>query len=417
MKEFSPTFCILPWTHLATYTSGDVLLCCVAQNHLKLNLNETTLAKAWNSDVLKETRMKMLRGEKVSACTHCYREESVGYTSHRLAENLTWERRFSAEWLEKRVEATKPDGQFDEGLVSVDLRLGNSCNLTCVMCRPQDSSKWLGVAKKMENSLRDESLYNEWKQKADINQSRFEWYKKEEFWNDLLQILPYIRELIIGGGEPMLLEEHKALLEACVSTGHASHIQIRYHTNGTILDEKIFEKWRHFQLVETFISMDGVGERNHYMRHPANWPTLEKNLHKLDSYPYGNLRAFLLCSVHLMSVFYLDEYAEWVRKQNFKLVAKGPDGYFHPGVVHYPSYMSVQVLPKEIKEMVTKKIRDFEAKSPQPSSKIEGIINFMNEEDHSDQLLKTKEYIRAMDRGRKTSFSESLPELHKLLNF
>ena len=95
MNRVSKTFCILPWTHLATYTDGSLLLCCVADNDLNLNLNETTLAKAWNSDVVKDARQKMLRGEQVSSCARCYREESVGYESHRIAENKAWERRFT----------------------------------------------------------------------------------------------------------------------------------------------------------------------------------------------------------------------------------------------------------------------------------------------------------------------------------
>ncbi len=417
MKDISPTFCVLPWTHLATYTNGSVLLCCVAQNNLNLNLNETTLAQAWNSEVLRDTRKKMLRGEKVSSCTHCYREEAVGYESHRLAENKTWEHRFSREWLQTRIDATTETGHLKEGLVSVDLRLGNTCNLTCVMCRPQDSSKWVGLAKKLENSLRNEDLYREWKEKAQINQSRFEWYKNSEFWKDLNNLLPSIRELIIGGGEPMLLEEHRALIEACVSSGHAEHIQLRYHTNGTILDEKIFELWKHFKLVETFVSLDSIGERNHYMRHPAIWTHIENNLRKLDNYPYGNLRILLLCSVHLMSVFYLDEYSKWVQDQNFKLVAAGADGYFHPGVVHYPSYLSVQVLPRKIKDLITRRVRDFEKISKNPSSKIDGILNFMNEVDRSEHLLKSKEYIRSLDANRKTSFAATLPELSTLLEF
>ena len=285
------------------------------------------------------------------------------------------------------------------------------------MCRPQDSSRWVGLAKKLENSLRNEDLYNEWKKTAQINQSRFEWYKNSEFWNDLKMLLPSIRELIIGGGEPMLLEEHRALIEVCVSSGHAEHIQLRYHTNGTILDEKIFELWKHFKLVETFVSVDGIGERNHYMRHPAIWPQVEKNLRTLDNYPHGNLRILLLCSVHLMSVYYLDEYARWVQDQNFKLIAADADGYFHPGVVHEPAYLSIQVLPKKVKALITEKIKAFEAITKNPSSKIAGILNFMNEADHSGLLMKSKEYIRSLDSARKTNFAKTLPELQEHLDF
>ena len=417
MNHVSKTFCVLPWTHLATYTDGSVLLCCVAKNNLRLNLNETTLAKAWNSDVLMDVRQKMLRGQPVSSCARCYSEESVGYESHRVAENKAWERRFTKEWLQGRIDSTQENGHLEETLVSVDLRLGNTCNLTCVMCRPKDSSKWTGLAKKLENSVRNEGLYHEWKGAAEINQSRFEWYKNSEFWQDLLSVLPSARQLILGGGEPMLLDEHLALIEACVSSGHAEHIQLRYHTNGTILDEKIFELWKHFKLVEIFVSVDAIGERNHYMRHPAVWSNIEKNLHKLDGYPHNNLRILLLCSVHLMSVFYLDEFAKWIEDQNFKLVSAGTSGYFHPGVVHEPAYLSIQVLPENLKKIITEKVQAFESVSKNRSPKIGGILNFMNAADQSHLLTKSKEYIRSLDEARKTSFAKTLPELQEHLQF
>ena len=60
----SETFCILPWTHIATWTDGSALLCCVAQNSHKLNFNKDSVDTIWNSEHFKDARVKMLKGEK-----------------------------------------------------------------------------------------------------------------------------------------------------------------------------------------------------------------------------------------------------------------------------------------------------------------------------------------------------------------
>lgn len=413
--RISETFCALPFTHMATHTDGSAILCCVAKNEQRLNLNDITLQKAWNSDYVRSARLKMLRGEKVSACTHCYAEEKNGYRSHRVTENRVWKERFGRDFVLDRVRKTHSDGTLNEDIVAIDLRLGNTCNLQCVMCRPQDSSRWTALAKKIAETAETSELRSEWAHKSKIQQSRFEWYKQPEFWDDIEAMLPSMREIIVGGGEPMLLEEHRKLVEACVRTGAAEHIQIRYHTNGTLLDKSLFDLWKHFKLVEVFISLDCWGEKNNYMRFPANWQAIESNLKALDQESPDSVKVMLLCSVHMMNMYYLDEYAQWIEDQAFKKVTKGFNGYFHPGVVHYPPYLSIQNYPRELKELVTKRLLAFEERSKKKSNKIQGIINLMNEVDHSSRLPQTRDYIRRLDAERGTNFSEVFPELNRFL--
>ncbi len=413
--RISETFCTLPFTHLATHTDGSAILCCVAKNENKLNLNDISLEDAWNSDYVRTARLKMLRGEKVSACAHCYAEEKNGYRSHRVTENRVWKERFGRDFVLDRVRKTQDDGRLNEDIVAIDLRLGNTCNLQCVMCRPQDSSRWTALAKKIAATAETSEIRDEWAYKSQIQQSRFEWYKDPGFWDAIESMLPSMREIIIGGGEPMLLEEHRRLVEACVRTGAAPNIHMRYHTNGTLLDKSLFDFWKHFKTVEVFISLDCWGEKNNYMRFPANWSAIETNLRALDSESPDSVKVMLLCSVHMMNMFYLDQYAQWIEDQNFTKITKGFNGYFHPGVVHYPPYLSIQNYPRELKEEITKRLLAFEERSKKKSNKIQGIINLMNEVDHSSRLPQTRDYIRRLDAERGTDFAKIFPELNRYL--
>src|SRR3954467_4134401 len=172
----SETFCILPWVHAATLTDGNVHLCCVSSGGSGVNLNEHTLADYWNSQFVKDVRRRMLAGKRVTACQHCYRLEEHGYKSHRLVENEVWQKKCGEEVLQQLIGKTAADGTLDAAVQYLDLRLGNTCNLQCIMCQPHESSRWLPTARQISDLCQDRELKNDWTFKANTNTSHFEWY-------------------------------------------------------------------------------------------------------------------------------------------------------------------------------------------------------------------------------------------------
>lgn len=413
-SPYPKTFCPLPWVHQATLTDGSILLCCVAMNDPEkgLNLNRTTFSKAFHSPYWNEVRRKMLNGDKPEHCKRCWVEEKNGYRSHRVTEIDVWERRMGREKILDLIQNTQADGAVDFSPVSLDLRIGNTCNLQCVMCRPHDSIKWLALSEKMHGDAVSKSLKEDMQYKKSLNLADFEWQESDDVWDQLLEMAPTLNEVIVGGGEPMLLKNHFKFLKHCVEHGFAGQIQLRYHTNLTVLDRTMFDLWRHFKLVEFFVSLDGVGEINTYVRYPAKWQTIEENLDFLDSVPHDNVRIMLLFSSHFLSLFYLDQFSEWVEAKRFKKVTHGYNGYFHPGIVMQPSYLSPQVYPQAIKQEIAEKLQAFEKRSKKPSHKVHGVIQYMLEADKSDNLPTVMEYIGLLDRHRGTDFKKTFPELY-----
>src|SRR5690606_6147424 len=135
-----------PFVHAATLTDGRTPLCCVAQSSSGVNLNQDTLGEYWNSNYVRSIRRKMLSGKKVADCSRCYEEEESGCRSHRIIENKAWEEKMGASALESLLSGVEDEGDASSTLLSVDLRLGNTCNLQCIMCQPKESSKWKGSA-------------------------------------------------------------------------------------------------------------------------------------------------------------------------------------------------------------------------------------------------------------------------------
>ena len=416
-REQSKTFCILPWVHTATYTDGTALLCCVASPDSGLNLNTSTINDVKNSDYFKNARKTLLSGDKFSACSVCYKEEAVGVKSHRLNENRLWDTLLTKELVDEIVKNTHEDGTIDNDLYTLDFRLGNTCNLACVMCRPQDSSKWLNEAKKLSNELETDAKWD-WKHKSQIDLSKFEWYKRKEFLEDFYESCGNMRLMIFAGGEPLLIKEHKEMIREMVKRGHAKNIQVNYHTNGTIYDTELMELWKNFKKVELFISIDGIDKVTEYVRYPSSFDVIKRNLKMYDDNAPDNMTFKILYTVQALNIFYLPEFADWLESQNYrKIIFRSKyDTIFHTGVLWGPDYLSTKILPTKVKEIITKKLSDYvELKKDTLNVwNFNEMTNIMNSSDDSHLLNQFDEYLMKMDLYRNLNHKETFKELLNL---
>lgn len=397
----SKTFCILPWIHMASYTDGSALLCCVA-NSSNLNFNNQTLDEVWNSDHFKSARLKMLNGDQVKECGACYNVEKVGIYSHRQIENHIWKNKLGDDYINQLIESTELDGTLNRRWITLDLRLGNTCNLQCVMCRPIDSSKWVKQAQILKEELKTEVKWD-WKHKIETySVNNFEWYKNQKFLDDFYESAADMKHIIFGGGEPLYIKEHKEILKKLVELGHSKNIELRYHTNGTIYDKEVVALWQQFKFVDVMISIDGHDYINSYIRHPADWETIERNLHLYDNTPDG-IDVKLLCTVQALNIYYLPEFTEWLLAQDYKKISrKSLDGTFHSGILHYPQYLCAKILPSHLKKATTDKLLGFGERHKNNASvqRIVKVVDFMNSEDWSHLLPQTREYLNKIDELR-----------------
>ncbi len=415
-KRFGPTWCILPWIHAASLTDGSTQLCCVAEEVSKVNLNHGTLKDYWKSDYIKDARKNMLAGKKVSACRRCYEEEGNEYRSHRLMENKNWHDMLGTAEINDIVGATATDGSLDRDMIAIDLRLGNTCNLQCIMCQPRESSKWVSLASKIHDSVHSLSLKAEWKYKQNIKVENYEWYKNEEFWNALKETIPHLREIIIAGGEPMIIKQHLNFLKECALNYDVSHINLRYHTNLVEFPEEMIPHWEKFKKVEFFASIDGMNDVANYIRYPSNWEIIEKNIHLIDK-TSSNTWLYFLYSVQALNIGQLPDFIRWVRSKGFnkeKMYLRS-QMFIHPGLIHWPQYLNPKVLPKKMKAEITEQFAILKAEKEEAFDKFDGIVSFMNSEDWSSKLGVFSEYLEALDKTRGTDRFKVFPQIMESL--
>lgn len=431
----SKTFCPLPWIHLATRPNGDVRMCCTAnasgageiddkraglvkQDGVEMNLRSHTIEEVWNSKFMKDTRLDMLNNKIPDSCKKCFIEESNGIISKRQWETEVWSNRID---IDSVVKNTSADGSLPVSIPYFDLRLGNTCQLKCIMCSPHDSSSWI---KDWKQQYPKYTVF-ELKQDQIWNKSYdYTWYQKSSFLDTMRAQTHNIKELYFAGGEPLLIPEHYKILEYMIETGSAKNCILRYNSNGVDLPSKLFDLWKYFRLVKFNFSIDAFGDKNDYIRYPSKWNNIVQNLHILDE-TNDNVIINIATAVQLLNICYLTELAEWKINKKFKKINLSPHGGGIIGthLVYFPSYLNIRVLPNHIKNIAEKRINDFIDSQLENiefnnqsfgKQRWQGIIKYMYQEDWSNKLYSTLEYLNICDSNRGTNFREIFRDLRSL---
>ena len=400
MTALMSTHCPLPWNHLATHPQGDVSFCCRVEfkNSIGMsfdgapkgsrtfyNLNRDSLAGILNSDSFKETRLKMLKGERPEACSGCYKAEDCGIASKRLTEGLKFG--LSLEDLARR---TNEFGEIVPDIEYAELRLGNLCNLKCRTCNPNSSSKWHTEYGPMQEQLGFVTKYD---LKADFN-----WAVKEEFWADFLSCSSRLKMLYINGGEPTLISQHWTFLEKLIELGLSENIEIKYNINMTYLPANAFSIWKNFKSVYVGASIDDLDGRNSYIRYGADWEKILQNLRLIKD---AGFAVAIEQTVSVYNIFYLDEMMAFSQKENL--------GY---GVnfVYDPDFLSISCLPEKIRLVVLEKLRG--RISEQHMAEINSYFKVAEDLKLWGQFKTYNEYL---DKSRSEVFAEAFSEFADIL--
>ena len=444
----SCTFCVLPWIHLATRPNGDMRLCCTAnasgagENHTvgliknkdgsHANFGKVTPMEAWNSDFMKNVRTTMLAGKIPASCTGCFDEESQGIVSKRIWETATWMHDEGVD-VEELIRQTEEDGTVPERLQYLDLRLGHTCNIKCVMCSPHDSSKWVADWQKLVPQLEDESVKKQmtWDKKEFNNK----WHEKESFWKELYAQVPNLKQVYFAGGEPLMIKEHKMFIQEIVRQGYQDKVLLRYNSNGLLVDNELIELWSKFRKVKFAVSVDASFERDDYIRFPGKFAEVERTLHMLDNTP-DNIHVSMATAVQIFNIKHIPDFLKWKVNSNFKKMNVGlingvtmGGGLVNAHLVHIPTFLNITILPEEDKQEVRERFAElktwlwdnytqddeFWIHNPKGWRQWEGLLKHMDSQDNSHLLSGFKEYVNKLDAIRGLNAANIFPELEHLL--
>ena len=397
-KKDSKAFCVLPWLHFHSAELGRVKACCVGNIPFG-NVNEKSIREIWNDQQIRDFRLKLLKDEAENRCKSCYKREEAGKLSLRQENNAKFSKH-----LNSILEKTKKDGSYPENPVYWDIRFSNLCNLRCRSCWHGNSSRWFEDAKSLKRNLGEEKLIKHVKEFSHLLE---EW---ESF-------LPNLEEIYFAGGEPLIMDEHLAILELLVNSKRFD-VRLKYNTNFTVLkhkNQRLFEIWNQFDSVEIAASLDDSGQRGEYIRKDLDWDKVLENRKLLKS-SCPRLSFHVNPTLSIYNVLNLPDFHkecvanEMIEIPNFKI-----------NILERPFHLNIKALPIHLKEKVEEKYKKHLSwvYENMPISEerefliqdFQSCINFMKEEDLSKQIQKFRQENLLLDDLRKEKFEKTFPEL------
>jgi hypothetical protein len=302
-----------------------------------VNVREgATLEDAWNSQPMQGLRKEFLEGKRPKACENCFSREEGGIESVRQQLN----ERYRNDDLDLSS-VTAPASNLRQ----LDLSFTNDCNLTCRMCGPNCSSKWIGLAKRIpEAGARD----------------LWHWYKADH-WKpfeagsdsllEQMKAFPRVHEFEIKGGEPFISKEHDRFLEELSRHPNAHDYVFRYVSNGTYISPSTLKALEKFEQVTIWISVDGAGELYKYIR--GGKIPIERAEDSIEKFSrLSNARVGLVFTLSVYNIFGIQDFWDWYRRMTERV----PRLDIHVGMVNGPPYLSVKLLPQRIREAALAKV-------------------------------------------------------------
>ena len=414
----SRVFCDKPFNHNYIHPNGKMRLCCSTiqdlptdNNYNLFDANKHSIDDYWNSNRMKEIRRKMIAGEKIRDCEKCYRQEEQGVQSLR-----------STQGMNKYITDTLPDGTYQKSADSMQIQMGNICNLKCKMCSQmyshmhgmetrdigEQDPEWLHWVKEQGANV------NNWTNELGIKQ---EWYKNPATKEKMFEhISKNIKKLNVIGGEPTLIPEFYELFDYCDQQGTLGTKDVTIVTNLTNTNPKLTSWLPKLQRWTIWASVDGVGERTEYLRYPSKWNKVLESLEFYRNIMGDNGNITLSPATQLLNIDQLDDIIKWWLdwcggELNDRY------GFTWLATVWYPLICNPNMAPREWRLRVADKLSKYKF-----DDKYDAIIDELRRDQHTPEKYKQLQeaFIKYNDRqdlfrNVPNTWRELLPELAQSL--
>lgn len=363
-------FCPYPWVGIdISPQTGGIRPCCKYNKVIADNIDEY-----FQSAELAQLKQDFENNQKPPGCSTCWNEEAANKPSKRLIDiNFVFD---------KNPDITK--------IQVLSIPFGNTCNLACRTCNSYFSSRWIKDEKRLVKKFPSVKIYNHNK-----------YYKNQQFINQIQSLSKDLIEITFHGGESFItgVDEQIEYLDFLLSN-NPNKITLNYITNVTTFPDKEFwTRWTKFKRINIVFSLDGINQRYEYLRYPAKWDEVYKNikLYQLKQKECNNLQLSINHVLSLINIYYIFEFSLWCVKE------KLPNPHF--SLVEYPNYLDIRCLPIGVKNTLSKHLNP---------SLHKDIINYMNQPgsaDFEDSLAR----IDAIDKLRSQDFKSVFPEMADII--
>jgi hypothetical protein len=359
--KVNASLCVVPWTHTFISPQSERRLCCASREKSSfvqqyidqpgksgVNYAPKTLDEHWNSEFMRNVRLKMLRGEKLSECEVC-QDQVLNLSTYKDWFNKA----LFPELLSELQKNTKADGSTELKPISYDYRVHNTCNFKCRMCGEQLSSSWEA----------EKRTHHEWSEKNDPwmipeVKIKIENFQKTVVEAELLQSIEEkrIREIYWVGGEPLVWDLHWSMMQRMIDLGFSDKVFCRYNTNLSHINFKgkslAKDLLPHFKGYLICASIDGVGAIGEWIRTGLKWEKFLANFKEMQTATGGKESIALDVTLTLPGLFSLKEMFDVALELDAPVITKLIFA-FDPEIVLSPLALPRDVLDEVLDDLIS----------------------------------------------------------------
>jgi len=282
----------------------------MGQNKLKItvccNLDLSMIDNEIDTDFIESMKHEITQEKKLPAACHlCSSVEKTGAQSERIKFFVGAEDKLNLKFSQ----------DFKSGEFQVGMKFSNKCNLACRSCNEYDSSLWSEKMRRPLHHIETNSQYDI-TDNSRYWQSMTDMIRKKHNETDDFCIHPI-------GGETMIQPGFRKLLSWMIDENLAANTRILLTTSLAVNLEEWRETFLKFKGISLLSSIDSVHENYHYVRWPAKFSRIQRNLEEVEEveklFP-GKYRLFVTPVFSLNNIFYvndfLDFWFEWSNKTN-----------------------------------------------------------------------------------------------------
>jgi MoaA/NifB/PqqE/SkfB family radical SAM enzyme len=239
-----------------------------------------------------------------------------------------------------RIEVNKKDFEGYD-INRLDVVLGNTCNLACPFCNSNASS----LIAKLATSLNEDERPITWKPATNFSKGS---NTTPEMVAGILKNKK-VHTLKLIGGEPFLKENWDRISEV-IGSDACKDMHLDITTNGTVLNDDIFEKISKTKSAFLRISVDSIGRNYEFIRWPHSWDKMHRNLDYVRNNKLHNIQIGVSNLVNIFNFEFLPEIEQYFSDMK---ISTGYTTEIKPAS-HIQNYEN---LPEHIIEYVRSKIK------------------------------------------------------------
>ena len=431
LTEISPTMCLAKWNQTSLHLSTGMTNSCYHPPLHKIDAEavKSNPAALHNTAEKLQQRDQMLKGERPTGCSYCWKLEDAGEMSDR-------QYRSGEPWAMQDFEQIRKN-PIDERWTPryVEVNFNHACNFKCSYCSPQFSTTW-GQETERYGQYPTTPPHNapeHFQGRRRPRPNREDNPYVTAFWRWWPTLYKNLKHFRMTGGEPMMDHNTFRVFDYVIDNPKQDlHLDVT--SNMCPPDDRLKHKYfnsvkricldQHVEHFMQFVSVDAHGEKAEYIRNGLNFKKMMDNVDEfLTRIPVRNSVTFIM-TYNNLSVTSFRSLLEDIQALREKHSTTYQRVWFDVPLLRQPAWQQITLLPEAYQKIHESNIKwmqensgednysqfkDFEVQKMQRN-----LAYWRKNADASTQNKKNfYAFFNEHDRRRSTRFLNTFPEMEE----